>query len=350
MLSDTDLERLLAEAAGSFAVPVPALEAPEQPKRVWQRGWPQAGAAAAVLVAGTVLLSSVGGRGATHDTSSTFKSAAGGQTAAGGTTGGGDALSAPVPATAERTAAGALVPGNAVAGVGGTTSTDTDGARVVKTGTLSLVVDEGKVGATVQRLQVLVSGVRGYVADSATHESGDHPTASLTVRVPVASFDALRTQVRSLKVKVVSEEANGKDVTASYADTQAQIQSLKAARSRYLTILGGAKTISETLTVQQRVDDVQQQIDRLEGQRRVLADQSDYGTLTFTVAETADEVFAAKAPSGWSKAWDDAKHGFSSGVQSLIAHSGRTLLVLLVGAALLLLGRTGWRLARRRLV
>jgi hypothetical protein len=234
--------------------------------------------------------------------------------------------------------------------VGGTTSTDTDGARVVKTGTLSLVVDEGKVGATVQRLQVLVSGVRGYVADSATHESGDHPTASLTVRVPVASFDALRSQVRALKVTVLSEQASGKDVTATYADTKAQIQSLTAARNRYLDILSRARTIAETLSVQQRVDDVQQQIDRLEGQRRVLADQSDYGTLTLTVAETRDEALVTKAPSGWSKAWDDAQHGFSSGVQGLIAHSGRALLVLLVGLALLVLGRSGWRLARRRLV
>jgi hypothetical protein len=336
MLSDTDLERLLAEAAGSFAVPAPALDVPHVEKRVWQRRWPQAGAAAAVLLVGTLLLSS-GGGGGIQGTAA--KSSAGGQTAVGGTTGGGNELG-PVAA-----------PGLVLGRTADTASaTDTDGARVVKTGTLSLLVDEGKVSATVQRLQVLVAGLRGYVADSATEESGKHPTASLTVRVPVASFDALRSQVRALKVTVLSEQASGKDVTATYADTKAQIQSLTAARNRYLDILSRARTIAETLSVQQRVDDVQQQIDRLEGQRRVLADQSDYGTLTLTVAETRDEALVTKAPSGWSKAWDDAQHGFSSGVQGLIAHSGRALLVLLVAAVLVLLGRTGWRLARRRLV
>ena len=74
-----------------------------------------------------------------------------------------------------------------------------------------------------------------------------------------------------LPVKVLSASSEGKDVTAEYADTQAQIQSLKAARARYLAILAKADTISETLSVQQRVDEVQGQIDRLEGQRRVLA-------------------------------------------------------------------------------
>lgn len=348
MLSDEDLERLLEEAAGSFAVPAPALDVPHVEKRVWQRRWPQAGAAAAVLVVGTLLLSS-GGGGGVHDTATAFKSSAGGQTATGGTTGGGNELG-PVAAPGMPVPDSLRVPVAGTTGAGASTGTDTDGARVVKTGTLSLLVDQGKVGATVQRLQVLVAGMRGYVADSTSEESGKHPTASLTVRVPVASFDALRTQVRSLKVKVLSEQASGKDVTATYADTQAQIQSLTAARNRYLDILSRARTIAETLSVQQRVDDVQQQIDRLEGQRRVLADQSDYGTLTLTVAETADQAFVTKEPSGWSKAWDDAQHGFSSGVQRIIADSGRTLLVLLVGAALLLLGRTGWRLARRRLV
>lgn len=353
MLSDTELERLLGEAAGSFAVPDPELAAPAPAKRVWQRRWPQVSAAAAVLVVGTLLLSGGGGGGSTLMSRDGFKAAEGSADGAldsgagGGTTGGtGGAVAAPGAGAAPR--APATVGGNVPAGL--SAAVEPDAARVVKTGELSLVVDEGRVSATVQRLQVIVAGVRGYVADSTSSEAGERPSASITVRVPVASFDAVRAKVRALPVKVVSETASGKDVTASYADTQAQIQSLKAARARYLAILGGAKTIAETLTVQQRVDEVQQQIDRLEGQRRVLADQSDYGTLSFTVAETADELLATSAPSGWSKAWDDAKHGFSSGVQSLIAHSGRTLLVLLVGAALLLLGRAGWRLARRRLV
>ncbi len=343
MLSDTELEQLLSEAAESFAVPEPELDVVPAAKPVWLRRWPQASAAAAALVVGAILLAGNGSSGTFSDTAARLGNAGAsegrgdqsGDLGAGGTTGGVGGAAAPALGQP-------LAPGS--------TAADPDSARVVKTGSLTLVVDEGKVSATVQRLQVLVAAVRGYVADSSSQESGEHPTASLTVRVPVASFDSLRNQVRALKVKVVSESASGKDVTASYADTQAQITSLKAARARYLTILSGAKTIAETLTVQQRVDEVQQQIDRLEGQRRVLADQSEFGTLTFTVAETTDELLATAAPSGWSKAWDDATRGFTSGVQSLIAHSGRTLLVLLVGAALLVLGRSAWRLARRRMV
>jgi hypothetical protein len=359
MLTDEDLTRLLEEAAGSYPVPEPDLALPEEsPKPVWLRRGPQLGAAAAASVVALALLLQGGGGGGSPSAKSSLAGASVDRAApteaydSGGTTGG--ALG-PVagPAPVPQQLANGSVKSPAVAGTGSSAGTaeGQDSARVVKTGTISLVVDEGKVSATVKRLQVLVATARGYIADSTSDEAGKHPSASLTVRVPVASFEQLIDQVRGLPVKVVSAAATGKDVTASYADTKAQIQSLTAARNRYLDILSRAKTIGETLTVQQRVDDVQQQIDRLEGQRRVLADQSDYGTLTISVADQADqEALITKEPSGWSKAWHDATHGFTSGVQRLIAGSGRTLLVLLVGAALLLLGRTGWRLARRRLV
>lgn len=362
MLSDEELTGLLAEAAAEFTVPELALPQVSRPAhRAWyqRRGW-QAAAAAAVLVSGAVLASPAlsGGGGTTtverapaSPTGSTPYGAAN-RAGGGAAVGAVGAVGAPVGATAldqQRS----LVPasGVGVAGVGRipTAAQPQDQARVVKTGELTLAVGDAKVSATVVRLEGIVGGLGGYVSDSTSQEAGDHPSATMTVRVPVARFEALVAQVRALKVKVVSAQTSGKDVTADYADVQAQIQSLKAARNRYLAILAGTKTIGETLSVQQRVDAVQGQIDRLEGQRRVLADQSDLGTLTINVGEQVDQL-AVSEPTGWSKAWKDARHGFASGLQALLAGSGRGLLVLLVGLVLLVVARFGWRLARRRLV
>jgi hypothetical protein len=232
------------------------------------------------------------------------------------------------------------------------TPVDGGGARVVMTGSISLIVDDGKVNATVARLREVAKRIGGYISAEQSQEFGSSPSATVTLRVPVAAFEGVLNELRSkgFGAKVVSAQSSGKDVTAQYADTAAQIASLKAARGRFLTILAGARTIGETLTVQQRVDDVQGQIDRLEGARRVLADQSDWATLTVTVGEHADAVLKSAEPTGLSKAWDDARHGFTSGVEGLIARSGRALLVLLVAAVALLLARFGWRLARRRLL
>lgn len=232
----------------------------------------------------------------------------------------------------------------------GSAATDTLETRVVRTGVISLIVDEGKVSATVIRVEAIAAAVQGFVASSRSDEQGETPSATITVRVPVKEFDKVLGQVRATGAKVVNASTSGRDVTATYADTKAQIDTLKAARSRYLSILAGAKTIAETLTVQQRIDDVQGQIDRLEGQRRVLADQSDLATLTVSIAEEGDEPLLTKPASGWSKAWDDAVDGFTGGLQSMLAASGRVLLLLLVAAALYPAFVFGLRWARRRYV
>jgi hypothetical protein len=370
MLTDEELERLLGEAASSFAVTEHEIETPALPKRERPTWLLKAAAGVVVLFVGTAFAVNASRNGSFSDTSSTFAGSPSardaGELQSGGTTGGttgGDPLPL-APGTVARDyafqagppVAAPQVPANGTASSAGGSSAaaagDSDGARVVKTATVALAVDDGKVRPAVVALEQLVARFHGYQADSTSSEAGDHPSADMTVRVPVASFDAFIAQVRALKLEVVSVTQSGKDVTASYADVQAQIRSLTAARERFLAILARAKTIGETLTVQQRVDEVQQQIDRLQGQRRVLANQSDLATVTISVAERGAEndVFVKKERTGWSKAWHDATHGFTSGVQSLVGASGRTLLVLICGAVLLLLGRSGWRLARRRLV
>jgi hypothetical protein len=343
MLTDDDLTRLLAKAGEAFAVPDegPASVLEEisdvTPARPWlRRRGVQLTAAAAVVVVAAVLAQNVGG----SSTPST-KLTAGATTQARG----------PSNPGMTNVPAGALRPADALlASAPAAAPTDDASGRVVKTGSMSLVVGHGKVSPVVNQVTATAKRLGGYVSDSTSQELGSDPSASLTIRVPVGRFEDLMGSVRGLNAKVARQETNGKDVTATYADTQAKIASLKAARSRFLTILSGAKTIAETLTVQQRVDDVQGQIDQLEGQRRLLAGQSDLATLTVTVGEKDSTVLKTAEPSGWSQAWTDARHGFTSGVEGLIRHSGRALLVLMLLAVGFVVVRLGWRRARRRLV
>ena len=212
-----------------------------------------------------------------------------------------------------------------------------DSARIVKTGQVELVVGRSDVSRTVASVQAVVLAARGYVSDSTTSESGSVPTATTTFRVPVGSFEGVLAQVRAVRgAMVTSTRTSGQDVTGAYADTQAQIESLTAARSRFLAILAQARTIAETLSVQQRVDDVQGQIDQLQAQRRVLAGSSDLSTLTVDVTAKGSPE---RRTGGLAEAWSKARQGFASGIEALVAHSGRAAVVLLVAAVLLGLAR-----------
>jgi hypothetical protein len=405
-ITDDDLTRLLDEAASSYEIPahgpeevLAALADLPVPLPLVKRRWVQLSAAAAVVTAGAVFAAAMyggndpstkmtvagrddqglapaaeapgGGSAAVRklaDTRSAFGTESGGTT--GGTGGGGansyGAVAAPVPAPA---AAAPGQPGVALDQQSATTplthaasgvtapkvnapATDDGESRVVKSGSIALVVKDKRVTPTLSAVQQAAAAQGGYIAASNTDEYGETPSGEVTIRVPVSKFETLVAKIRALDAKVRTASTSGKDVTATYSDLESQLRSLKATRERFYTILTKTKTIGEILTVQQRIDNVSGQIDRIEGQRKLLANQSDLSTLTVSVSEEGDPVVKAttKPRSGISQAFHDAWDGFVTGVEAIISHSGRALLWLLSLGLLLLVARGGWRVARRRMV
>jgi hypothetical protein len=226
--------------------------------------------------------------------------------------------------------------------------------KVIKLGSVSLVVPKGQLSPTVNQVEGLASGLGGYVSDAKTTEGSDAPTGDLTLRVPAAQFEALLTRVRSLG-KPTSITTSGQDVTADYVDLQARISSLQATRDQFLQVLAKATQIGDILSVEQQLSSLQTQIEQLQGQQRVLDDQTTYGTLDVHLTEAGSSADAApvgpvKGPSGWTTAWRHARHSFAHGIQSVIAASGGVAIFLLSVALLALLARYLWTVIRRRLV
>jgi len=265
----------------------------------------------------------------------------------------GAAAAAPAPAGATLGAAGTSTKGFTDAATRTTRAAGAGGgaaARVVQTGTVALTVAPGAVPATVARLEGAATGLGGFLAGSTSTETGATPGGTVTLRVPSDRFPELLTTVRGLGT-VATQTTAGRDVTAEYADLGSRLTALKATRSTYLSILTTARTVQETLSVQQRLDDVQQQIEQLQGQQKVLADQSDLATLTVTVAQRQAAAVLPPAPprerGPWSQALHDAGHTLVATAQGLVAASGGLLLAL-VALGLGVLGARSWRRSRRR--
>ena len=362
-VTDEDLTALLGGLASSYDVPahgpdevLSTLAALPQPVPVVRRRGFQLSAAAAVALTGLVAaIALAGGGGGGSDTAGSaavakpdsFRRdvAAPGQYSGGSSGALRPAL--PVPAAGE---AQGVTKAPSTGSVGAP-APDGGDSRVVKTGTIALVVGDGDVSSTIGGVIRAARAQGGYVASSNSSEYGDSPSGEVTVRVPVARFEDLVAAVRGLNAEVRTASTSGKDVTAEYADLEAQLRTLRATRERFLVILGQTKTISEILTVQQRVDNVSGQIDRLEGSRKLLESQSDLSTLTVSVSEKDDPVVRVAAHrNGLSQALHDAKDGFVTGIESIIRHSGRALLWLICLGALFLLARGTWKVARRSLV
>jgi hypothetical protein len=239
--------------------------------------------------------------------------------------------------------------------VPGATNPLTDDAKIVKTGTLDLQVPKHALKPTVNRVTGVAVGLGGYVSDSKTDYQSDSATAEITIRVPVANFETATSRIDGLPgVDVLGDSENGTDVTGQYTDLQGQLTAATTERDSLLTALADANTVGDILAVHDRIAAVNTQIDQLQGQINLLNNRASLSSIAVTITEkTAQKTAAAappKPPTGLSKAWRDARQGFSNSIEWLIARSGGALIVLLAALALVFGTRYLYPVLRRALL
>jgi hypothetical protein len=325
MIDEAELERLLRAEADGWAVPpdgpddVLAAAASFEESRRGVR-WAPWLAAAAALVALVVALPRTGGVGGVSD--DTASRAGGGST---------------VVMDGANETRDDLSEYDAGAGSGGKVA-PADPA-VVRTGEVFLTVPKARVADALREARRVAGARGGFVAESQSATSGDEPNGYVVVRVPVAEFDRAVEELSRLG-DVRSLETRGEDVTDQVTDTAARLKSLTATRDQLRALLAKAKDVGEVLAVQQRMTEVQTQIEQLEAKRESLADRTAFGTVRVSVYPPG-AMDAEK--SGFAKAWADAKDGFVGGFEALVAASGTIAFALVVGGVLLVAGRRAYR-------
>ena len=94
---------------------------------------------------------------------------------------------------------------------------------------------------------------------------------------------------------------------------------------------------------------MQQQIDELHGQIKVLGNQSSYSTLTANVSERGAAVVVPHrhGRTGLAKAWTTSWHRFNRGFDAIVAAIGPLVLALIILALFALVLRLAYRAATR---
>lgn len=219
------------------------------------------------------------------------------------------------------------------------------GLKIIRTGDLEVVVGNDRLDSSIARVTNVATGMGGYVVSTTSSLYGDDAHATLQLRVPAGKFDAAITALAKVG-KVESRSLSGQDVTREYVDSESRLRHAEAVEGRLLAILSKAKTIADTLAIQDRLNQVQQQIELEKGQLAYFDKLTQLATINVTLSEKpgADKP---DQKSTLSKAWQDAKDGFSGTLAGFIALSGSALAWLmmfaLVGGVWLIVAR-----ARRR--
>jgi len=139
-----------------------------------------------------------------------------------------------------------------------------------------------------------VSVAREVVAPKPVPVPQPATMATLTLKIPVDSFDQAMLRLRELG-SPLSEQVSTQEVTEEHVDLEAQVRNLEATEQQYLRFLERAQRIEEILPIQQRLTDVRGQIERLRGRMTLLQRRSDVSTITVSLIVPAARGAATAA-------------------------------------------------------
>jgi Domain of unknown function (DUF4349) len=181
------------------------------------------------------------------------------------------------------------------------------GNRIVRTATVDLEVDKGQLNETINRASDAVVKAKGiYVGSSTSVPSGEPASGQVTFRVPVDAFESVLRELKGLGA-YRGEQSSTEDVTNQYVDLNGQLAAWRAQERVYLRLLDRARSVTDVIAVQNQLQQVQSNIERLQGQLNQLEDQSSFSTIVLQIREPGA---AAGEPQGrLARAWATAVSG-----------------------------------------
>jgi len=209
--------------------------------------------------------------------------------------------------------------------------------KVIKNGEVELRVERDTFGESVDEVMLLARRFGGSVQSTAIDDSGDG-RGTVIVRVPSDRFEDALTELRDIG-RIESQFVDTQDVTDEFVDLEARIRNARTAERVLLDLMDEATTIADTIRVQNQLERVQENIERMRGRLRVLEDQTSFSTLAVDVVEEGAPKEDPEEAGTLIKAWRDAVDGFMGVVSGVIVASGVVLPIAVMALIVALLVR-----------
>jgi len=103
-----------------------------------------------------------------------------------------------------------------------------------------------------------------------------------------------------MRGKLLSLNETVQDVTNDYIDTQSRLTNLRTEQTRLLDLLGHAQALNDIITIQDKLTDIEGQIEKIEAHLKQLNGQVSYYTIAITLQPLALVAPPSPTPAGWS--------------------------------------------------
>lgn len=195
----------------------------------------------------------------------------------------------------------AVAPGDAAGSTASSTGTLTESRKLIKIVEINLQTEN--FDALTEAVSQGVAEAGGYIERSSLQgnsSSRNNRNVSYTLRIPVDRLEQFSADLSNLGV-VTSSTSSQEDVTLAYVDLEAHIKALNTERDSLLRLLEQAESVEDIITIQQRISNVQYELESCTSQLRTYDNQIDYATVRLYVYEVSHEDELAEADSVWAQ-------------------------------------------------
>jgi hypothetical protein len=210
--------------------------------------------------------------------------------------------------------------------------------RIIKTGDITLDVGD-KFEQAWEAAKAVATRFHGRVLSSNrgtqdNPDGGEPLVGELVIRVPAAEFDDASAAVRKLGT-IRSETSNAQDVGEEYVDLTSRLRNLRAEQKALLRLFARADAVRDTLAVQQRLSDVEGEIEQTTGRIRFFDERIEFSRITVRIGEAGAHIIASDTPTpsfggAWELAWKGLLRIIAGTMIAIIWVSPFALIALLV--------------------
>jgi hypothetical protein len=167
--------------------------------------------------------------------------------------------------------------------------------KIVYQATIALHVEDFS-GAS-QKVVELVKQFEGYVADSTLEgKPGENRSSTWKIRVPLGRFEEFVGAAKGLG-ELISAGTTSQDVSEEYYDVDARIRNKTKEEERLIKLLEERQgKLEDVIAIERELSRVREELERMQGRMRVLADLTSMTTVRLAISETR-HYEPAEAPS-----------------------------------------------------
>ncbi len=175
----------------------------------------------------------------------------------------------------------------------------------------------------------------GYYTDKSENKNAygdkEYRVFTITIKVPVDKFENAIADLRNVaEVKSLSQNAN--DMTTQYYDMKAYLDNYKKEKETLLALYNKAIQIDDIIKIQERISQVQSQIDSYQMQLNNIERMTDYSTIRVTMSEKRDQIEGYYEMTGIKQLWGNVIRSFDNvfvTISNLVGFAVAVLILLL---------------------